>query len=245
MVAVDEHAKVMGMTSEQIITGIREGHFIGECHQGEWFVLPYSIDKGLGPTIHDVIDSINKGIYQGKLIRGKWYVSCSSIDRRLELSSDEIVRKIRDGTYSGRIIDDQWYVLISSIATRKKPQASDFHSLRKPLLLWFSFPPGLIMLTEAMILRGHTETELVPMFIFGALFIMILSWIASMFSHTLIVNARIRSNIHSVDFDSTAWFSIMIWILIAAILGFMWNDMAIKHWQETTDLAEQLAWFIK
>ena len=239
MVAVNEHSKVMGMTSEQIITGIRKGKYIGHLIKGEWFVLPYSIDKGHGPSIHDIINGINKGIYDGKIINGNWYVSCASINRRIELSVDEMIRRISDDTYHGQQVDGEWYVLISSISVRKKPKESDFIDIRRHIFQWYGIPPSLIMLNESIGYRNYTDAELVSIFIFGALFILMLSWIASMFSHAVIVRSRIRSNNHSTKFGRYVWISIFIWIAFATTLGIIWNDMAIDNWLATVDHASQ------
>ena len=235
MVTVDECAKNMGLTSNQVIMGIREGDYVGQLIQNEWFVLPSSIDNGVGPSMDEIITAIKSGVYEGEKVYGNWFVLTSSIANRIGLSTDEIISRIRDGVYVGQKVNGKWFVSPSSISTEKKLIKSNYLPIRKRLLLWVCIPPSLGTLTDSMGFRNHTDPELVAVFIFGTLFILMLSWIVAMFSYSIIVHSRIRSNITSTKFGFKVWIIVFTWVTLATALGHIWNDIGVETWLESNN----------
>ena len=114
---VDEFSKIKSIPKDKVIEMIRDGFYVGQIKNDEWYVSREEVGKNEKPkpasrTSQKTDDS------------KKEYIPVEEFSEYKGITSEKAIAMIRDGFYQGQIIDDKWYVAYSEVSNVNEPSSS-------------------------------------------------------------------------------------------------------------------------
>lgn len=115
---VAEFSKIKSIPKDKVIGMIRDGFYVGQIKNEEWYVSRGEVGKTDIPipasrVPHKTEDS------------KKEYIPVEEFSEYKGITSEKAIAMIRDGFYRGRIIDDKWYVAYSEVLNLGESSSSE------------------------------------------------------------------------------------------------------------------------
>lgn len=114
---VVEFSKIKAIPKDKIIEMIRDGFYVGQIKNDEWYVSREEIGK------NEVSKPETKKSQQKDVLK-KEYIPVEEFSEYKGIKNDKAIDMIRDGFYQGRIIDGKWYVAYSELSNVNEPSSS-------------------------------------------------------------------------------------------------------------------------
>lgn len=149
---VSEFAKIKGITEKKIIEMIRDGFYMGQVKDGNWFVNRQEVKE-------EDIRVVKKRTSKPKPTQTE-YVPVEEFSEYKGMTSEKVIQMIKDGFYVGRIMDEKWYVSFSELDghNQNATNSSDIFNWAK----WALY--AQIGISTVAIISGFMEYELLANF---------------------------------------------------------------------------------
>ncbi len=113
---ISEFSEIKSIPEKKIIEMIREGFYVGQIKNNEWFVSRDEVGE------EDIIKKNTTSSLQSKKSTKQEYIPVDEFAKYKGINTEKIIAMIRDGFYQGQIIDNEWYVSHSEIEDSNKVQ---------------------------------------------------------------------------------------------------------------------------
>lgn len=149
---VSEFAKIKGITEKKIIEMIRDGFYMGQVKNGNWFVSRQEVKA-------EDIRVVKNRTSKPKPTQTE-YVPVEEFAEYKGMTSEKVIQMIKDGFYVGRIMDEKWYVSFSELdgQNQNATNSSDIFNWAK----WALY--AQIGISIIAIISGFMEYELLTNF---------------------------------------------------------------------------------
>lgn len=113
---VAEFSKIKSIPKDKVIEMIRDGFYIGQIKNEEWYVSREEAAKNEMPK---PASRASQKTDDSK----KEYIPVEEFSEYKGITSEKAIAMIRDGFYQGQIIDDKWYVAYSEVSNAGEPSS--------------------------------------------------------------------------------------------------------------------------
>lgn len=153
---VSEFAKIKEIPEKKIIEMIRDGFYMGQVKDGNWFVNRQEVKK------EDI--RVDKNRTPKSKPTKTEYVPVEEFAEYKGMTSEKVIQMIKDGFYVGRVMDEKWYVSFSEVEglNRNLTDSSDIYNWIK----WALY--AQVGISIVAIISGMMEYELLSNFKSGS-----------------------------------------------------------------------------
>lgn len=125
---IGEFSKIKRIHEKKIIEMIKDGFYMGQMKNGEWFVNRQEITK------EDISSRVSASI-QKKQNKVE-YIPVEEFAKYKDMNLEKAIEMIREGFYVGKMIDEKWYVSFSEVggSSEKLAESLDLKNWVKLLL---------------------------------------------------------------------------------------------------------------
>lgn len=115
---VAEFAKIKSIPTDKVIQMIRDGFYVGQIKNGEWYVSREEVGNNEIPKPAAMASQKTDD-------SKKEYIPVEEFSEYKGITSEKAIAMIRDGFYQGQIIDDRWYVAYSEVSNAGENSSSE------------------------------------------------------------------------------------------------------------------------